>query len=471
MRLTACLLVPAILGGVSANSSSASFFAFQSPDLSPSDNPQTVSPEAARLILSRRLGLSRFHRLGGLDDSTIQQVNAYGGNQQRLLSNIERGRLESSVAIVVEGVENAGDLIPSAKASPLFFISDPPCSSANRQLLSDLVAQARSSDLPPEAHLDFFSDGDTMGSITVDENVVAPTREHLWRLAKDTSQAPMAMHGECKARLKDLYKELSIEARSLENELRLLGKLVTFQCGATKSMIHFTFLEKLARREGTSSAAYRDAVSTLGHTLSRLADSSIGDGRKISVLLMPLNLRNTKRSDRPYGSYSSPVARSSISGEDEHEVLLSDTAEPSSSPSKISKVLPGLKGTIRVCHGSMDDCITATRNCSGRGTCTYRNTTASQSSLASREDGGGRPCYACLKCKPDVVHLPGGGKKTTYWGGAACQKEDVSAPFFLLAGFTILLVGAVTWGVGLLYSIGQEELPGVLGAGVAPRPR
>lgn len=39
--------------------------------------------------------------------------------------------------------------------------------------------------------------------------------------------------------------------------------------------------------------------------------------------------------------------------------------------------------------------------------------------------------------------------------------------FWLIAGFTVALVAAVSWGVGLLYSIGQEELPSVIGAGVA----
>lgn len=40
-------------------------------------------------------------------------------------------------------------------------------------------------------------------------------------------------------------------------------------------------------------------------------------------------------------------------------------------------------------------------------------------------------------------------------------------PFWLLAGFSVVLVAAVSWGVGLLWSIGEEELPSVIGAGVA----
>lgn len=60
-----------------------------------------------------------------------------------------------------------------------------------------------------------------------------------------------------------------------------------------------------------------------------------------------------------------------------------------------------------------------------------------------------------------------GSVKTVQWGGPACQKKDVSVPFWLLAGFSVLLVSAISWGVGLLYSVGSEELPSVIGAGVA----
>ena len=105
MRLATCLLLPGILESVSAASLPASFFSFENPTSTP--NPQTVSPEAARLILARRLGLSRFHRLGGLDDGTLRQVNDLGGHQQRLLSDTGHGRRPSSMVIVVEGVEGS----------------------------------------------------------------------------------------------------------------------------------------------------------------------------------------------------------------------------------------------------------------------------------------------------------------------------------------------------------------------------
>ena len=63
------------------------------------------------------------------------------------------------------------------------------------------------------------------------------------------------------------------------------------------------------------------------------------------------------------------------------------------------------------------------------------------------------------------------GQRTTYWGGAACQKEDVSSQFWILAGFSVLLMGLVGWAIGMMFSIGNEKLPGVIGAGVAPKTR
>lgn len=56
--------------------------------------------------------------------------------------------------------------------------------------------------------------------------------------------------------------------------------------------------------------------------------------------------------------------------------------------------------------------------------------------------------------------------QTMQWGGPACQKRDISSPFFLIAGISILVVVAIGASVGLLFNVGQGELPGVIGAGV-----
>ena len=60
-----------------------------------------------------------------------------------------------------------------------------------------------------------------------------------------------------------------------------------------------------------------------------------------------------------------------------------------------------------------------------------------------------------------------GTQKTVQWGGLACQKKDVSVPFFLFASFGVAMAALVFGAIGMLFSMGSEELPSVIGAGVA----
>lgn len=52
------------------------------------------------------------------------------------------------------------------------------------------------------------------------------------------------------------------------------------------------------------------------------------------------------------------------------------------------------------------------------------------------------------------------------WAGPACQKRDISSPFFLIASVSIIGTLAISAAIGLLFKVGQDELPGVIGAGV-----
>lgn len=115
-----------------------------------------------------------------------------------------------------------------------------------------------------------------------------------------------------------------------------------------------------------------------------------------------------------------------------------------------------IHGILPSCFTSLESCEHVTRNCTGHGTC------------AKIYSGGDkeRPCYRCA-CKADVEKSADGTViKTTRYGGPACQKKDIAVQFWLLAGFAIAMAFLLSWGIGLLYSIGQEELPSVLGAGV-----
>ena len=182
---------------------------------------------------------------------------------------------------------------------------------------------------------------------------------------------------------------------------------------------------------------------------------------------MPVSTGNTKRSANPYRTYDIS-ARSAFARQAESEAPLSAAEHPESSdspksgprPSHAQAVMPAaFKNTVSVCHANFNSCVAATNNCTGRGHCQKKY--SSDNGEAARVD-----CFSC-SCHKTTKVDEDGKIKTTFWGGPACTKKDVSMPFFLLAGFTISFLLVISFGIGLLYSVGAEELPSVIGAGVA----
>lgn len=133
----------------------------------------------------------------------------------------------------------------------------------------------------------------------------------------------------------------------------------------------------------------------------------------------------------------------------------SSTSATSTSPAKAQFADTPLRGIVPACFGSLSACQEGTRNCSSHGECVAKFKT---------EDG---TCFTCACTIPEVRTNPDGSKKTTRFGGPACNKKDVVMPFWLFAGFAVVMAGLLSYGIGLLYSIGNEELPSVIGAGVS----
>lgn len=105
---------------------------------------------------------------------------------------------------------------------------------------------------------------------------------------------------------------------------------------------------------------------------------------------------------------------------------------------------------IPQCFSSLDACTNTTNSCSGHGKC--------------REAHKG--CYKC-SCGSTIVRTnEDGSTKSVQWGGNACQKKDISTQFILFASFGIFFTAMVAGGIGMLYSMGAQELPSVIGAGV-----
>lgn len=115
---------------------------------------------------------------------------------------------------------------------------------------------------------------------------------------------------------------------------------------------------------------------------------------------------------------------------------------------------------LPVCFATLKACTSATSNCSGHGECKLKY--GSETETAKDKSA----CFAC-QCSHSIVHNKDKTFKTTYWGGPACSKQDVSGPFWLLAIFSVVMMGLVGWAIGMMFAIGEEKLPGVIGAGVS----
>ncbi|KAK4550342.1 hypothetical protein LTR36_003309 [Oleoguttula mirabilis] len=121
-----------------------------------------------------------------------------------------------------------------------------------------------------------------------------------------------------------------------------------------------------------------------------------------------------------------------------------------------------LAGILPSCFTTLAYCQLRTRNCTGHGTCAKKFTDNSAKDQSRYKD-----CYSC-GCSPTVRTTSSEGrKKTTYWGGPACQKKDVSVEFWLIALFTVGIVFVVMFAIGSVYEMGGLELPSVIGAGVS----
>ena len=76
-------------------------------DHSPADiDPPSITPHEARLLLAQRLGLSQYHSLGDVEESTLEFLNTYGGPSTHLFSEKQWDDGPRRVLAIVEGVQH-----------------------------------------------------------------------------------------------------------------------------------------------------------------------------------------------------------------------------------------------------------------------------------------------------------------------------------------------------------------------------
>ncbi|KAL9126630.1 MAG: hypothetical protein Q9217_004350 [Psora testacea] len=418
MKVLAGFLWASIAATVYAASNVAIVYLSNNEPSGSSSTPPSISPKTARLLLAQRLGLSQYHDLGDADDLTLEILNRHGGIRHKVFVPQDESSVKRQLLLVVEGVEHPEDII-DGELSPAMTMSNPPPGSTTQQLVLDLLEQdnhqrGRQSELCSFR----FPRGSAVLSGGV--NGLPMTQQQCCQLQKTIS-------------LLDKKAPLSSLAEVYDLPLLIgLGYTSTFYDFAPKDGKH-----------------YKSALADVKSLIQRTRDHNVDS----TILLIPPSSRTTIRSS--FGTYTMPHLHKRQQPQPE-EVLSTDLTPSTSlspSPPETLQTTTLPRGILPVCHPNLESAISATNNCSGHGT-------------AYKKSSGAIDCYAC-RCSSTKLTDSDGKSKTVHWGGPACQKKDVSMQFFLLAGLTIGLIAVVAWGIGLLVSIGQEDLPSVIGAGVA----
>ncbi|KAF2403718.1 hypothetical protein EJ06DRAFT_289864 [Trichodelitschia bisporula] len=223
-----------------------------------------------------------------------------------------------------------------------------------------------------------------------------------------------------------------------------------------RSLVHIKVSPPLDTQHRSQVTALNDAIVKL-HALSLTGDLTL------SVVFMPPEWLFSERAADASSAHAhikrghapSPLEAPLTSPETTPQAPKVKAAQ---APQKPQTSKTSLAGAVPTCFASLSACKSGTNNCTGHGECLLKY---KGSGSASGD------CYGCLCTIPEVRKNKDGSKKTTRFGGAACQKKDIVMPFWLLAGTSIFIVSIVSWGIGLLYSMGNEDLPSVIGAGVS----
>ncbi|KAK4220306.1 hypothetical protein QBC37DRAFT_477328 [Rhypophila decipiens] len=378
----------------------------------PQDTPQ-LPKEVARHILLQRTSTASGYGSDLRDlpesvdtDAAVSYIARYGKRPLPIFSSNEKTG-SSQLVVIIEGAtqENVGSLVKTIEESDQavsFVVSNPPSAVANGHLM-DLFDSMGAVPSPRKCDL---------------ESAINPFDSNCW-----TTMAAVLRY--------DLKKSPSTTKTLLDNFSRLTKFVDSGDLEAT--------LVLMPESSRSSKIKHWSALAA-----GEVADLRRRFNRDAETVMTDLNV-------------PAVATASSVSVFTEPEV-------PSVfAPEKEKKT------KIPQCFSSFNACTKQTDSCSGHGECVDKySRKAGNASTAAAADA--KVCFVCQCNQRDIIK-PGKGKgnvgiKTVAWAGNKCQKIDVSVPFWLLAGFTITIMGAITFAIGLLYSIGNEPLPGVIGAGV-----
>ncbi|OGE56329.1 hypothetical protein PENARI_c003G01820 [Penicillium arizonense] len=409
MRWLSTFLALALTGALQANALEASIFSL-SPGSSEINNANTkqqrLTEEEAQLVLELRMKSSVASVLGMVDTDTVDRLNQFAKADSTLFGGSSNDEAPGRSIFILEGVDERVAMALH-KVQPNHI----------------LVPQISTT----------FVGADLMGSFIESTSTVIADRGQYCTYYDDASKSTSIKPQTAR----DCLSKDPLLARSSElldqDFLRLVDSVETW---ASKSQENSALKLSFKTDSGDSLLA----SNTLESLILQLAQTSSTGEREITAVILPPGLQSKPLSRQDANQQSGSTAKQ-------------DTFKRSTQP---------LQSTLApVCHASNSSCAEATNNCSGHGSCYLK--------YGSGVEGTTGNCYAC-QCQQSIIRNSDGTTKTVQWGGSACQKRDISSPFFLVAGVSLLAIVLVGSAIGMLFSMGSQELPSVISAGVgAPK--
>ncbi|KAF2096670.1 hypothetical protein NA57DRAFT_58570 [Rhizodiscina lignyota] len=365
-----------------------------------------VTPETARLIFADRIGLSQLYDLSNTDDAAINQINQYGGDQH--VFGFQRPQWgQSKSLIIIDGVRERPENMETLRT---FTMTETPSTEQTLELFRRLDWEAQELLSPSPYH----DKTPSTASQRIEKSLIDFIDDY----------------GGCGYGGSRAFGEISITRLQCDmDSSRTQSALKLFYKIASEEQMKLTIL----------------MTPTSPSNPSKPSTMPFGPVRDVQIPELPnrkLHRRDEAILSEPVPTPSSKQA-STPAAKSPPQILASSPAYP----------------FVAQCYASAADCAKGTGNCTGHGECVLKSKT--------KTEGGSDECYVCSCNKPVVIKNEDGTTKTTHFGGSACQKVDISAPFWILtltAGSLLALVG---FGVSMLYAMGSAELPSVIGAGVS----
>ncbi|KAF3927354.1 hypothetical protein ABW21_db0203675 [Orbilia brochopaga] len=423
-----------------ASAANAAFYTWpNSVSTDRSTKPEVLSHLEGRLTLASRLGLSQFHQLGtGVNVYKLQNV---ASPQARLWT--EKYDVDGTVLVTVGGVANA-DAFTDRR--PVFEIEDAPEVSEVGRLMRRLESEAEKVMATDGKSLYSNSNGGFV-------DTVSPVHSTGIDLIADMNQwsAFEAAVGKSSASLFKTDMQSDVDFFEEYMVLKAIAGKTIEQVRAEKATIfvHLISLDSISRKDGVNSQKHKLASKLMAGALKDVISAASGYPSIIGLVPpTPKNAKRTGEVSELVGSFTikerkeAPLAPSQSPKFTAAEVVSSAAPQKNKNKDKNKKIARPRPG----CFESHDVCGNNTNSCNGRGSCMKSSTQSN--------------CWSCA-CNATIIKV-NGLNKTTYWGGNACQKEDVSVPFLLFTTFAIAMTLGIAWTINKMLSMGEEELPGEL---------